>query len=202
MTDKAKDAQVGDDLTSELDFLFEAGYLKKLRRSGWLLAGLHDGESVAEHVFRTAVIGFVLACLEEVDPYKVASLCLFHDIQEARVSDLNPLTKRYFDQHQAESTARTELCQSLSDRVSRQLSSIFANYSDGDSAEAVIARDADLLECILQAYEYKESGFRGAGNFIAGDSSLQVQLKSASAVKLAQLAENRSSAEWWKLLTK
>ena len=178
MTAKAEDIKKDKDLTSELDFLFEAGYLKKLRRSGWLLAGLHDGESVAEHVFRTAVIGFVLACLEEVDPYKVASLCLFHDIQEARVSDLNPLTKKYFDQDRAEATARTELCQTLNGKVSHCLERLFADYSDRGTREAVIARDADLLECILQAYEYKHSGFNGADGFIAGDSRLQVQLKS------------------------
>lgn len=202
MTENIEGTRGDDDLTPELDFLFEAGYLKRLRRSGWLLAGLHDGESVAEHVFRTAVIGFVLASLEGANPHKVACLCLFHDIQEARVSDLNPLTKKYFDQDRAEGMARTELCQALSTRLSHGLSSLFADYSERDTKEAVIARDADLLECILQAYEYKEAGFPGADDFISGESRLQDQLKSASAIKLAQLAENRSSVEWWKSLSK
>jgi putative hydrolase of HD superfamily len=202
MTDMPENIEVDEDLISELDLLFEAGYLKRLRRSGWLLSGLHDGESVAEHVFRTAVVGFVLACLEEADPYKVASLCLFHDIQETRVSDLNPLTKKYFDQESAESTARDELCEALSNRVSHNLGTLFAEYSGKASREAIIARDADLLECILQAYEYKEAGFRGADGFISGDSRLQLQLKSNSACRLARLAENRSPSEWWKTITK
>jgi putative hydrolase of HD superfamily len=202
MTDMSENIEVDEDLISELDFLFEAGYLKRLRRSGWLLSGLHDGESVAEHVFRTAVVGFVLACLEQADPYKVASLCLFHDIQETRVSDLNPLTKKYFDQKNVESTARDELCEALSDGVSRNLSKLFVEYSDKSSREAIIARDADLLECILQAYEYKEAGFRGAEDFISGESRLQLQLKSNSACRLARLAEARSPSEWWKTIIK
>lgn len=202
MADMPDNIVADEDLVSELDLLFEAGYLKRLRRSGWLLSGLHDGESVAEHVFRTAVVGFVLASLEEADPYKVASLCLFHDIQEARVSDLNPLTKKYFDQSSAESAARGELCKALSNRVSSHLSSLLAEYSDKRSKEAVIARDADLLECILQAHEYKEAGFRGAEGFLSGDARLQLQLKSDSACKLARLAETRSPSEWWKAITR
>lgn len=200
MIAKTQGAGGGEELTAELDFLFEAGYLKKLRRSGWLLAGLNDGESVAEHVFRTAIVGFVLACLEDADPYKVVSLCIFHDFQEARVSDLNPLTKKYFDQERAEATARADLCHALSEKVSRRLERLFTEYSVRDTKEAAIARDADLLECILQAYEYKQSGFGGADGFIVGGSRLQLQLTTGSAIRLAELAETRSSAEWWKII--
>lgn len=189
------------DLSSELNFLFEVGYLKDLRRSGWLLAGVNDGESVAEHVFRTAIVGFVLACLEGADPYRVATLCLFHDVQETRVSDLNPLTKKYFDQKQAEDVAVKEICDALDARISSPLKKIFEQYSDKDTPEAAIARDADLLECILQAYAYKEKGFQGADNFVSGPAKLQSQLTSNAAIRLAELAATRSSSEWWKLLT-
>ena len=201
MVENNTDMTADGDLSSELNFLFEVGYLKDLRRSGWLLAGVNDGESVAEHVFRTAIVGFVLACLEGADPYRVATLCLFHDVQETRVSDLNPLTKKYFDQKQAEDVAVKEICDALDARISSPLKKIFEQYSDKDTPEAAIARDADLLECILQAYAYKEKGFQGADNFVSGPAKLQSQLKTDAAIRLAELAATRSSSEWWKLLT-
>jgi putative hydrolase of HD superfamily len=60
-------------------YLYEIGYLKHLKRSGWWRMGVRDPESVAEHSYRTAVIGYVLANLEGADPEKTASICLFHD---------------------------------------------------------------------------------------------------------------------------
>ena len=48
----------------------EAGLLKKVKRSGWWVVGIKDPESVAEHSFRCAIMGYYMAHLEEVDPLK------------------------------------------------------------------------------------------------------------------------------------
>jgi putative hydrolase of HD superfamily len=40
-------------------FLFEAGYLKNVDRSGWWLLGNKDPESVAEHSFRCTILAQV-----------------------------------------------------------------------------------------------------------------------------------------------
>ena len=63
-----------------LNFFAEAGLLKKIKRSGWWVAGIKDPESVAEHCFRCALIGYYIAHLEGVDPYKVVLMTLFNDI--------------------------------------------------------------------------------------------------------------------------
>ncbi|MGB2651209.1 MAG: HD domain-containing protein, partial [Candidatus Omnitrophota bacterium] len=54
-----------------LDFIAEVGILKRIKRSGWWMVGIPQEESVAEHSFRCAAIGYVLAKMEGVDPYKV-----------------------------------------------------------------------------------------------------------------------------------
>ena len=54
-----------------LDFIAETGMLKRIKRSGWWMIGIPHEESVAEHSFRCAVIGYVLAKLEKADPHKV-----------------------------------------------------------------------------------------------------------------------------------
>jgi putative hydrolases of HD superfamily len=39
------------------DFIYEMGLLKRYRRAGWLVAGVGEPESIAEHAFRTAIVG-------------------------------------------------------------------------------------------------------------------------------------------------
>ena len=51
-------------------YLYEVGQLKRVKRSGWWMAGIADPESVAEHSFRTALLGYILASLEGADPTK------------------------------------------------------------------------------------------------------------------------------------
>jgi len=63
---------------SAINFFAEAGLLKKVKRSGWWVAGIKDPESVAEHCFRCAVIGYYMAHCEKADPSKVMAMALFN----------------------------------------------------------------------------------------------------------------------------
>ena len=40
-----------------VSYLLEMGALKRAKRSGWWIAGVKDPETIAEHSWRTAVIG-------------------------------------------------------------------------------------------------------------------------------------------------
>ncbi|MEU6250463.1 HD domain-containing protein [Glycomyces sp. NPDC047010] len=53
--------------------------MKRARRSGWWIAGIKDPESIAEHSWRAALTGKVLASLEGADPARTAKLCILHD---------------------------------------------------------------------------------------------------------------------------
>jgi hypothetical protein len=78
-----------------VEFLFEVGMLKKTPRTGYQFLG-SGGESVADHSFRTAVIGYALASQEpDADRNKVVLMCLFHDFPEARTGDHNYVNKKY-----------------------------------------------------------------------------------------------------------
>ena len=99
---KKQQNKVSSEATNALDFFAEAGLLKRVKRSGWWVAGIKDPESVADHCFRTAVIGHYMALVEGVDPYKVVTMCLFNDIHEARINDLHKMGHYYIDFKQAE----------------------------------------------------------------------------------------------------
>ncbi|GHJ36480.1 hypothetical protein Sm713_20890 [Streptomyces sp. TS71-3] len=65
--------------------------------------------------------------------------------------------------------------------------------SNGDSLEVICAHDADKLECLIQAVEYREQGYANVQPWT--DSSL-AKLKTASAQALAEAALNMTSIEW------
>ena len=83
-------------------YLFELGQLKRVRRSGWWVAGVDQPESVADHSFRCAAIAYLLAELEGANPERAAAIALFHDTGETRVNDQHRVGKTYVNWDGAE----------------------------------------------------------------------------------------------------
>ncbi|MEK2477117.1 HD domain-containing protein [Streptomyces noursei] len=175
-------------------YLLELGMLKRAKRSGWWIAGVKDPESIAEHSFRVGVIGAVLAMMEGADPAKVALMCLFHDTQETRVGDIPHIGRRYLEAASNEKVTADQVS-AAHPAVAAGVQRVVDEYENGDSLEVVVAHDADKLECLVQAVEYREQGYSNVQNWI--DTSL-ASLKTASAQALAEAALNMSSIEWQK----
>ena len=64
-----------------------AGALKRVRRRGWVLRGVTEPESVADHSFRTALLALVLARDDSFDRGRCVAMALVHDLAEAVVGD-------------------------------------------------------------------------------------------------------------------
>ncbi|NUP22906.1 MAG: HD domain-containing protein [Streptomyces sp.] len=175
-----------------VDFLYEIGLLKRYKRTGWVIAGVPDPESIADHSHRTAVIASAIAAMEGADPQRAAFLALFHDSQETRTTDIPHLGKRYL-----KAAANTEVTRDqvagLPGPLADAVGGAVTEYEARESAEAVCARDADKLECLLQAVEYREQGNQHTQAWI--DTSLAA-LKTASAKRLAEEALRRGPLEW------
>jgi len=180
------------------NFLFELGALKHVKRSGWWLINVKDPENVAEHSFRAAVIGYVLAKMENVDVSKVTLMSLFNDLHEARLNDLHKVGHRYIDFKKAETAAFKEQTSELKE-IGKEMFSLHEEFQTRESKEAIVARDADLLENAFQAKEYIEMGYKDAQNWI--DNIWQV-IKTDSAKKLLKEIEKTSCNDWWKNLKK
>src|SRR5208283_5571018 len=127
-----------------LNFFAEAGLLKRVKRSGWWVAGIKDPETVAEHCFRCAVIGYCLAHCEGVDPFKVVTQTLFNDIHEARINDLHKMGHHYINFREAEIKAFTDQIADLDKKVKGALQAIRGEYEGQVSVESIVARDADI----------------------------------------------------------
>ena len=182
-----------------LNFFAEAGLLKRIKRSGWWVAGIKDPETVAEHCFRCAVIGYYIAHCEGVDPYKVVTMTLFNDIHEARINDLHKMGHHYIEFRDAEKKVFADQMAQLDKRVKEALQSMRSDYEGQVSRESIIARDADILECLIQAKEYVDLGHPVARTFFKRAPDY---LKSVTAKKLWQKALSWDSHEWWQNVVK
>ncbi|MEX0171778.1 HD domain-containing protein [Streptomyces sp. LMG1-1-1.1] len=156
---------MAEDLSAVAHFLYEAGTLKNSRRTGWWMAGVRDPESIAEHSWRTSLIASLIAKLEGADPGRAALLAVWHDTQEARTGDVNYLGKKYAgsaDPRQVTADQTAGMPEVLASAVRE----VVAEYESKESLEAICARDADKLECMLQGLEYKAQGYQGAQRWI------------------------------------
>lgn len=176
-------------------YLYELGQLKRVKRSGWWIAGV----SVAEHSFRTALIAYILAQLEGADPEKSALMALFHDIPEARVNDLHRVGRRYVSWENVEQRVVEEQAKRLPGEVAERITSLSAELEAAVSAEARVARDADLLECLVQAREYQALGYRDVADWILNAAA---GLRSDSAKEIARQCIHTEPKEWWEGLKK
>jgi 5'-deoxynucleotidase YfbR-like HD superfamily hydrolase len=175
-------------------FLYEVGQLKRVKRSGWWIAGIKDPESVAEHSFRTAVVAYLLAHLEGVDTGKAVLMALFHDLPETRTNDAHRIVRRYADWRDVDRKAMSEQSKRLPEEAAKEVVSFFEEFEKDDSPEAKLARDADLLECLIQAREYQAIGYHDVADWILNS---QAALTTELAKEIAAECLKTSPNEWW-----
>ena len=179
---------------SIVEFILEAGNLKRVPRSGWSVLGIMNPESVADHSFRCAVIGYLIAHMEKVSVYRTLLMTLFNDIHEARITDLHKMAQRYIDAKPAEDASFDEQIELLPEGIHGELSDVREEYRAQMSEESIVARDSDILECLIQAKEYHEHGHKSASLFM---EKAPEYLKTDSAKKLWELARTMDVNEWW-----
>ena len=180
-------------------YIFEAGMLKRVARSGWWAEKVKTPESVADHSFRTAIVAFILARMEGLDEAKARKLCtaaVFHDMHETRLLDLNRITARYITVDAAlENRVENDQVKELAPEIRNSILGTLRL----DAKEKALLKDADYLECAFQAKEYADIGHAGAETWIA---SIETRLKTQSAKKLLARMKDTDSNSWWKGLKK
>ena len=193
MTDEPDQATADDSQVAAIvDYFFEAGALKRIPRTGWLNAGIKHPESVAEHSYRTGLIGAVLAVMEGADPAKVAFMGVIHDTQETRIGDIAYIGRRYVKAADNRDVTNDQTAGSPP-AVRDALAAIVDEIESYETKESIIHRDADKLECLFQAIEYREAGNANMQPFY--DSMLDA-LRTASSKAIARQAIGTSSQRW------
>ncbi len=170
------------------NFFFEIATLRRLTRSHRQMIQ-EVSDNISDHSFRVAIIGMILANLEQCDENKVLKMCLFHDVAEARIGDANFINQQYIDVREEE--AFKDQMQGLP--ISEEMIGIIKERAEQKTREAVVSKDADLLDQMVlqQEYFYKDEKNRK----IWQDHS-EKSLKTESAKKLAKKIRQLNPFEW------
>jgi putative hydrolase of HD superfamily len=135
--------------------LFQANILKRIPRSGYHFLG-SGRESVAEHIYSTAFVAYVLSKIEsEVDALRLITMCLVHDLTEARIGDLNSVHKQYVNADEDQALADTIRELPFGD----SLAELVREFNEGQTHEARLAHDADQIAFILDLKALSDIGY-------------------------------------------
>ncbi|HLC47626.1 MAG TPA: HD domain-containing protein [Candidatus Norongarragalinales archaeon] len=172
------------DLGKLADFIFETGDLKFIKRSGWWHARVSDPESVAEHSFRTALIAYLLARLARHPlPERISFLALIHDLPESRLLDLHKISAGYVE-NKGEIEKRI---------LQEQQALAGFDFPTPSPTDAILVKDADLLEMAFTAKEYMEAGHENA-RILFNEAKRKVRLPASK--RFLAILENKRSTDW------
>lgn len=172
-----------------VDFLFEAGMLRKTPRTGYQFLG-SGSENVAEHSFRTALIGYVLANMAGANPEHTAMLCLIHDFHEARTGDFNYVNSIYNTSRQRLAVEHTLKGTGLTEK----LLPLWDEQEEEVSLESRLAKDADQLDLILNLTEEKNLGNPYAEKWL---KSALLRVTTPYGKELAATIVETDHTDWW-----
>lgn len=178
-----------DKLTRIVDFFNECGMLRKTPRTGYQFLGT-GSENVAEHSYRTAVIGHVLALMAGADVARTTYMCLFHDLHEARTADFNYVNKLY---NKSERTRALEHA-TTGTGLEEDVLGYWKELEETATLEAKLAQDADQLDFILNLKEEFDLGNKYAGEWM--ESALQ-RVRTEWGRQLAETIEKTDHKDWW-----
>ncbi len=174
------------------NYFFEAGMLKKMRRTGYPFLG-SGGESVADHCFRAALIGYSLALDDpELDAARVALMLLHHDLAEARTGDLNYMHKQYARADEAKATE--DMVDGLPEAVAGQVRALVDEFNQKETPEARLAGDADQLDLIVELKEQQDLGNPYARHWI---HYAVKRLGTQAARDMAREILDTDWTDWW-----
>ena len=169
-----------------VNLLFQANILKDIPRSGYHFLGVGK-ESVAEHSYGTAVIAYVMSQLEpDVDALKLISMCLVHDLPEAKIGDLNYVQKQYVTANEDKAVADT----TRNLPFGASLAGLIREFNQGRSLEAKLAQDADQLALILELKILTDIGYKPPNKW------LPFALKRLKTKTGQKLGENIMATDW------
>lgn len=143
--------------SSSIDFLTLCHSLKTTKRKGWVNHGINGPESIADHMYRMAIMALIAGDLPGINRERCIKIAIVHDIAEAIVGDITPSDGvPKVEKSRLEQAALNEMCNVLGGGMrAEEIKELWREYEDNASLEANLVKDFDKVEMILQALEYE-----------------------------------------------
>src|SRR4030042_6237568 len=167
-----------------IKFFVEVGRLKTIQRRGWLLRGINNPESVADHAFRVLILAWVFGKERNLNIKRLLKLALVHSLSAVYIDYISPydkllelknrkeIIKRYpalalrapIDQKgkiakqrlEKEKKAMEKLTRNLPEPINHEINYLWLEFQQRSSREAKFLRALDKIENLIQAFEYKD----------------------------------------------
>ena len=138
------------DISSRLKFIGEAERLKNVLRLSRTSEG--RSESTAEHTWRLCLLAMVFENeLPSLDFAKVLKMCVVHDLGEAINGDVPAvMLESRHDKSERERRDLVALMEGLSPELRETFLSLWDEYEEAISPEAIAVKALDKLETLIQ----------------------------------------------------
>ncbi|KAL7523964.1 hypothetical protein ACHAXR_001412 [Thalassiosira sp. AJA248-18] len=155
---EADAATTNDAASRAVDFLTLTRTLKTTKRTGWVMRGVHNPESIADHMYRMSLMSMIASFSNgALDTNRCIKLALIHDLAEAKVGDITPhCGVSEEDKHALELSTMEQIREMLGPMMGGdEMLALWKEYEEGTTEEAKLLKDLDKIEMILQAQEYE-----------------------------------------------
>ena len=144
-----------------VDLLDKAGTLKDVTRTGWVLKGVDEAESVADHTWRMELM-VILLTPRSLNREKLMEMCVIHDLGEINIGDIKWETGKNVlsspkAKHKDELTAIANIFNGHKD--AKKYIDLLKEFNEQKTLEAKFLKQIDKLEMALQALEYERRGY-------------------------------------------
>ncbi len=136
--------------------------LERVPRSGYLLRGVTEPESVAAHTYEVALLTLLMCGQypERFDKSKALAMALLHDLAEAKLMDI-PMPAVDGQLKSAKRQAEQMLFEQMMEGLEAPYAALHQELAEAASPEARLVRGLDKAQMMLKVQAYQEEG-RGA----------------------------------------
>jgi putative hydrolases of HD superfamily len=160
----------------------KAAKLKELKRAGWERCGVQPCETVADHSLGVALLALAAGASTKLNFERCCALAVVHDLAEAVVGDITPndsITPQ--EKHEREADAIRQLEETLG---GARISELWHEFEAGETAEAKLVRELDVIEMAWQARKYQRGGALDISKAAQFEESALQRVKSPAGVHL------------------
>lgn len=141
-----------------LDLFLEVQMLDRIPRSGYVLRGVAEPESVTEHVWHVLFMVWTLGPrIDGIDVGRAVEIALVHDLAELRIGDLPRTSSHYFPEGAKKAAEAAAMADVLAPLPPRALA-LYDEYQLGKSPEARLVKACDKLQLMLKVAVYERCG--------------------------------------------